>query len=500
MPEQRDNTAGLDQTDGDQASDAPAIDLTGISDLSVPNLSQYFGIWAHEPTRFLAMWQNVARMDLRQHVMTASVEAPDRSAARRGGNGTEGNAVAVVQLVGPMTKRPASLSDETSTIAARQQLRQAMRDPEVGAIALLIESGGGTVSGTADLGKDVAAAAERMPVHAYLEDLTASAAYWVASQASKIYANDRTALVGSIGTFIGLYDLSGTAGQLGMKPVLITSGGVKGMGFPGTEITEDQKAMLQRLVDGTQAEFNAAVARGRGMSAERVRELATGELHMAADALELGLIDGIQSFEQTIDGLQRAARSSSSNGRAAEAGAATDAEDNVMPHDSNQQTEQGTGQSTQQQDQGQTHATAQPATLAQLKEKFPKSTAQEREHCIEQQMTLAEAGSYMADCLSARLESREEQLEQAKAQANKPGVEPLGDGDTTESAEDAEAGDAIERWNAAVKAKTDKGVDKPEAVRRTRKEDPELYEAYLEAYNQRFESTDDAKRRLSTAR
>jgi len=212
------------------------------------DLSQYFGLWAVESHRFLATFDRVARMDLFSHVAanTAEPQASARKSATK-----MGDDIAVLDIRGTMTKRGSSLAGG-GMIEVRQQLRQAIADPEVEGILLRIDSPGGTVSGTADLANDVFKANKRKPVLAFAEDLAASAAFWVASQADAIIANTETAMVGSIGTFIGLHDLSGAAGQQGIRPIVIKSGQFKGAGFPGTEITTEQVAEWQTLVDKTQ--------------------------------------------------------------------------------------------------------------------------------------------------------------------------------------------------------------------------------------------------------
>lgn len=65
------------------------------------------------------------------------------------------------------------------------------------------------MAGTDDLARDVKAASRAKPLWAHIEDMGASAAYWVASQASKITANSETALVGSIGTLQVIHDHTG---------------------------------------------------------------------------------------------------------------------------------------------------------------------------------------------------------------------------------------------------------------------------------------------------
>ena len=292
-------------------------------------LDQYFGLWCVDDVRFLQMLRQVERMDLAVHVReggfdgavdeqraAASVttaEVPQsgpRSAANAGGNETpvrdKGRIaqIAIISLRGVMTKYGSSLSTTGSTVRLRRALRQAARSDDVDGILLHIDSPGGTAAGTADLAQEVAAANARKPVFGFCEDLTASAAYWVASPCQRLFANAETALVGSIGTWIGLYDLSQMAEREGIRAIVIKAGEMKGLGFPGSAITADEEAYLQDIVTKTQSQFTQAVAEGRSMAEADVP--VTGKLYMARDAQRLGLIDGIQSLDETLSQLAAA--------------------------------------------------------------------------------------------------------------------------------------------------------------------------------------------------
>lgn len=262
----------------------------------VDHLDQYFGLWCIEPNRFMRTWEAVTKMDLAAHVAKAETRSVATTPTR-----TED--VAVIDIEGSLTKRGSSLSGASSLIELRRQVRSAANDSTVSGIVLRIDSPGGTSAGTADLANEVRAANKKKPVFAFVEDMAASAAFWVASQAEKIFVNDKTAEVGSIGTFIGLFDMSEAAKNEGIRPVVIKSGEFKGAGFPGTEITPEIEGNLQELVDKTQAVFTEAVANGRGMTVKQIEKLADGRVHVAEDAIEMGLADGIKTFDQTLRAL-----------------------------------------------------------------------------------------------------------------------------------------------------------------------------------------------------
>jgi len=212
-----------------------------------------------------------------------------------------GDGVAVLYLSGPMTKRPTSMSylfGGTSTVLTRRAVRQAAADPDVLAIALIIDSPGGQVNGTADLAADVAAACEKKPVGAYAEDTCCSAAYWVGSQADFLYCN-LTAAVGSIGTLLVIEDTSGAYAQEGVKVHVVSTGDYKGAGADGAAVTEAHLEDFQREVDEINACFLDGVTQGRdNLALDDVRALATGQVHIGQKAVDLGLCDAVTSLDE----------------------------------------------------------------------------------------------------------------------------------------------------------------------------------------------------------
>jgi len=204
--------------------------------------------------------------------------------------------VAAIGIDGPMSKFDSKLGG-TNTIRSRFAVRMANADPEVGSILLRIDSPGGHVAGTQELAADVAASAK--PVTAFIEDQGASAAYWVASQAKKIIANEM-ALVGSIGTYAVVHDESKAADIKGIKVHVVSSGPWKGGGQPGTEITGEQLSQIQEIVDDYSQKFVDAVAAGRGMGRKDAAALADGRVWIASKAKKLGLIDQVGTLDEAM--------------------------------------------------------------------------------------------------------------------------------------------------------------------------------------------------------
>jgi len=274
-----------------------------LADLpAFPRLHEYFGLWAYEPEAFFAQWSLFRATDLTRH---AAAPAPGRSSTMTMEPGKNGQSVAVIGVGGTLMKQQSSMGG-TSTIQLRRDIRTAANDPTVSGILLAIDSPGGAVAGMMSLAADVNAARRKKPLWAGIDDLGASAAYWLASQADAVYASSPTALVGSIGTIMTVYDVSKAAEAEGVKPLVFATGPLKGAGTPGTEITQEQRDYFQGLIDDTQQHFDAAVRKGRNLSAADLAKVRSGGVFPAAVAKDLKLIDGIQPLEKTLADLASA--------------------------------------------------------------------------------------------------------------------------------------------------------------------------------------------------
>lgn len=274
-----------------------------LDQLAVPQfarLTDYAGVWAIEPTAAAAMWSRAQSTDLPKHV--AETQPPKLKAdVIQTVKASNGQRVAVVMLTGTLMKAVSSMDGGTSTVKARREIRAAVADQDVSAVVLAIDSPGGTVAGTADLAQEVLNAKKKKPVVAFVSDLGASAAYWVASQADAVFANNATALVGSIGTLAVVYDMSGKAEKDGIKTLVFGTGPLKGAGAPGAPVSEAQQDYFRAMVEDSQKSFDAAVRKGREMTDARLEKVKTGGVFGATEAESLGLIDGIKSFEQAVE-------------------------------------------------------------------------------------------------------------------------------------------------------------------------------------------------------
>jgi signal peptide peptidase SppA len=207
--------------------------------------------------------------------------------------------IAVLGINGHMSKGRSKFGG-TSTVETRRALRDIADDPRAKGALLVVDSPGGAVPGTEALAGEVARLAKKIPVHAYVDGLGASAAYWVASQASRISAT-ATSEIGSIGVLSVLVDDSEANAREGIKTVVLSSGPFKGSGIP--PVSAEQLEYLSERVRDIADEFRAAVSRGRGGVYE---EWMSGKVWIAKKAKDLGLIDSIENLEGALMGVRNA--------------------------------------------------------------------------------------------------------------------------------------------------------------------------------------------------
>ena len=211
----------------------------------------------------------------------------------------QGN-VAVIETTGVIHRRSGSVL--CFSWDGQDQLRgsidYAMTDPEVKALLLSFDSPGGVAAGVKELADHIAAQTAK-PVYAYADGLCASAAYWLASATGKLYAPS-TATIGSIGVIQVHCDRSGANTAEGLRYTYITGGTWKAAGREDAPLSGADQAYLQGMVDQLHSIFKTDVAARMGVDASQSAAWGDGQVFLAAEALELGLISGIVSDRETL--------------------------------------------------------------------------------------------------------------------------------------------------------------------------------------------------------
>ena len=215
--------------------------------------------------------------------------------------------VAIIPVLGSLVNRGAWLgsnSGETSYEGVKFQIAAAAADPRATSILLDIESPGGEAVGAFEAADAVRAAAAVKPVVAVVNGMAASAAYALASGASRIVTTP-TGVNGSIGVVLLHADYSRALDKQGVTPTLIFAGAHKVDGHPFGPLSDGVREDLQREVNQFYDLFVQTVASGRRqMSPAAIRDT-EARVFIGAEAVANGLADSVGTFEEVLADLSR---------------------------------------------------------------------------------------------------------------------------------------------------------------------------------------------------
>ncbi len=212
--------------------------------------------------------------------------------------------VALIYATGPIRRGRSGRGPLTGgamgsdTIAAA--IRSAVKDANVRAILLRVNSPGGSYVASDTIWREVVRArAAGKPVVVSMGDVAASGGYYISMAADEIVAQPGT-ITGSIGVITGKPVLGEAIGRAGVSSDLITHGAHAAMFSQLRPFSADEWTLVNEHLDHIYADFTGKVASGRGMTVEQVDEVARGRVWSGADALAHGLVD-------ELGGLDRAA-------------------------------------------------------------------------------------------------------------------------------------------------------------------------------------------------
>jgi protease IV len=177
-------------------------------------------------------------------------------------------------------------------------LRAAFEDEGAKAVVLLINSPGGSPVQAGMMNDEILRlkAKHKKPVYAVVEETCASAAYYIAVSADKIYV-DKASIVGSIGVLMDGFGFTGLMDKLGVERRLLTAGENKGFLDPFSPQSEKQKVFAQAMLDQIHQQFIAVVKAGRGKRLKETPEMFSGLFWSGQQAVELGLADQLGNLE-----------------------------------------------------------------------------------------------------------------------------------------------------------------------------------------------------------
>ena len=215
--------------------------------------------------------------------------------------------LAVISIKGPLMNNDSwmlRMFGATGYPEIRDALVAAVNDPEVKQILLDCDSGGGAVSGCDDTGNLIRSVNKVKPVTAY-GDTMASAMYWLACSAGRVYSS-KSALVGSIGVKATFREYTKQNEQDGVSVTVIRAGKYKALADPNEKLTPEAKAQIQAVVDAAYGVFVDHVAEMRGKTyAYTDKTMADGQEFIGQAAVDVGLTDGITTFDAVVGGLKK---------------------------------------------------------------------------------------------------------------------------------------------------------------------------------------------------
>ena len=254
------------------------------------------------PEKLEAIRQVVTSRALGIRADAAAIEAVMAESAQQRQPTTQ-RSVAVLPIVGTLAKRLGMMSESsggTSTDRIGQEFDRLMADESVGAIVFDIDSPGGEVFGTPELSDKIFAARGKKPIVASANPEAASGAFYIASAADELVVTP-SGWVGSVGVVAVHTDLSAMNEELGVKVTYIHAAPYKVEGNMDEPLAPESLAYFQGEVNAIYEQFLKDLARNRGTTAAAVRSgYGEGRMLRAKDAKAAGMVDRIETLDETI--------------------------------------------------------------------------------------------------------------------------------------------------------------------------------------------------------
>ena len=217
----------------------------------------------------------------------------------------ESGYVAVIRIDGAIyggqeTESMLSGSSGASSEEIMRQLQAARLDPQAKSILLRINSPGGSTGATQEIAEEMdKIRSSKKPIVVSMGDMCCSAGYWLASKGNYIFASPAT-MTGSIGVYMEYNNIEELMDKLGVKSDKIKSGAHKDILSMYRPMTEEERAMLQDMVDDIYDQFVRTVADGRNMDEAKVRAIADGRILTGKQAQDAGLVDAMGNYYDAL--------------------------------------------------------------------------------------------------------------------------------------------------------------------------------------------------------
>lgn len=180
------------------------------------------------------------------------------------------------------------------------ELKTYAKDSSIKAVVIRIDSPGGAVAPAQEIYKEIVKLKKEKKVVASMGSVAASGGYYIACPADKIVANPGT-LTGSIGVIMEIPNIEGLMKKIGVETKVIKSGKHKDIASMFKSMSEEERKILQSVLDDVHDQFIRAVSEGRNMKYENIKELADGRIFTGKKAKELGLVDTLGNLDDAVN-------------------------------------------------------------------------------------------------------------------------------------------------------------------------------------------------------
>jgi protease IV len=180
-----------------------------------------------------------------------------------------------------------------------REMRELEEDEHVRAVVLRINSPGGSALASDRMWQSVDLLSQRVPVVVSIGDMAASGGYYIAVAGDEILAQP-SSIVGSIGVVGGKVSIAGSLERIGVHPETLTRGRHAAWSTLTTTFSDEERAIVQRMMDSTYERFVSLVVAGRARDWASIEAVAQGRVWSGADGIERGLVDGVGGLDTAI--------------------------------------------------------------------------------------------------------------------------------------------------------------------------------------------------------
>ena len=267
--------------EGKAVGQAPGWERTALETVALAAIAEQ---------RQARRWRNGIRLAWLAFFVTLLWLGMDRGASS---SDTTMPHTALVKIQGEISSGAESNAEQV--VAA---MRSAFEDTGAKAVVLLINSPGGSPVQAGIINDEIIRlkALHKKPVYAVVEETCASAAYYIAVGADKIFV-DKASVVGSIGVLMDGFGFTGLMDKIGVERRLMTAGENKGFMDPFSPQTEQQRVFAQAMLDQIHQQFIAVVKAGRGDRLKETPETFSGLFWTGQQAVEMGLADQLGNLD-----------------------------------------------------------------------------------------------------------------------------------------------------------------------------------------------------------